>query len=273
MKHEDHERLLRDSFGVPDTDIYSLVIQNLPMGFSLVDGNGIILEFNRMAEDLTGYSRDEVIGKSHFEIIHGAEDPASCPLFARVLKEHAPSLASEILLKTRGGEMVTLSVTAFPIFDTSGNFIGGVEFFRDVSEIKRMERERKNLFSMFAHDMKSPLAGISGLLQRLFSGKAGSLSDKQRDYLSTVMRSISKLQAMVPKFIEFSRLDTGKCDPVLGPYDIKAALDEQIEMMRLTAEKKDVGIVFEYPQTDVPVVEADSAMIDRVLANLLDNAV
>jgi PAS domain-containing protein len=57
MKHEDHERLLRDSFGVPDTDIYSLVIQNLPMGFSLVDGNGIILEFNRMAEDLTGYSR------------------------------------------------------------------------------------------------------------------------------------------------------------------------------------------------------------------------
>jgi two-component system phosphate regulon sensor histidine kinase PhoR len=273
MKHEDHERLLRDSFGIPDTDVYSLVIQNLPMGFSLVDRTGVILEFNRMAQDLTGYSRDDVIGKSHFEIIHGAEDPGSCPLFAHVLKEHTPSLAAETALKTRSGETIVLLVTAFPIFDASGSFIGGVEFFRDISEIKRLERERKNLFSMFAHDMKSPLAGVSGLLQRLSSGKAGSLTDKQRDYLSTVMRSISRLQAMVSKFIEFSKMDTGRGDPVLGPYDIKAALGEQIEMMRLTAEKKDVRIVFEHSRGELPVVEADSAMIDRVLANLLDNAV
>jgi len=273
MKKKDHERLLRDSFGMPDRDVYRLVIRNLPMGFSLVDRNGIILEFNHMAQDLTGYSRDDVIGRSHFEIIHGAQDPGSCPLFARVLKEHTSSVASETLLKTRSGETVALLVTAFPLFNASGDFIGGVEFFRDISDKKRMERERRNLFSMFAHDMKSPLAGVSGLLQRLFSGKAGPLSDKQRDHLSTIMRSISRLQAMVSKFVEFSRLDTGKCDPVPGPYDINAALREQIEMVRLTAEKKGVQIVFEDAQVDVPAVEADSAMIDRVLANLLDNAV
>lgn len=99
------------------------------------------------------------------------------------------------------------------------------------------------------------------------------MSDKQRDHLSIVMRSISRLQFMVSKFIEFSRLDTGRYDPVFAPYDIEAALSEQIEMIRLTAEKKGVRIVFEHAQTDLPVVEADSTMIDRVLENLLDNAV
>ena len=273
MKRQDYEQLLVDSLGMPDRDVYGLIIQNLPMGFSLVDRNGVVLEFNSMAQDLTGYSRDDVVGKSHFEIIHGSKDSGSCPLFTHVLKEHMPFVASETLLKTKNGKSIASLVTAFPIFDGSGNFIGGVEFFRDISEQKRTERERKNLFSMFAHDMKNPLVGISGLLQRLFSGKAGPLSDKQRDYLSTVMKSLSRLQLMISEFIEFSRLDTRKYDPVLSPYNVEEALYEQVEMMRLAAEKKKIRIAVEYVQDDLPIIKADGAMIDRVLANLLDNAV
>lgn len=273
MKPKDHEQIWRDNFCLLDRDIYRLVIQNLPLGFLLVDKNGAILDFNETAQRLTGYSRDDVIGKSHFEIIHGSKDPGSCPLIMHVFKEHMPSVASETRLKTSNGEAIELLVTAFPLLDGSGNFIGGVEFFRDITEIKRMERERKNLFSMFAHDMKGPLAGTSGLLERLLSGKAGPLNDKQRDYLSTVIRSLSSVQFLVSELMEFSRLGSGKYDPVPGPYNIGEALHEQIEMTKVAAGKKGIRVVYECAEDAALIIDADGAMIDRVLVNLLDNAV
>ncbi len=271
-KRKENDRLLLDSFSMPGRDIYTLIIQNLPVGFSLVDRKGIIVKFNRMAQNVTGYSEEDVIGKSHFEIIHGSKESSSCPLFTHVLEEHMPSLASETLLKTKNGEMITLLVMAFPIFDASGNFMGGVELFRDVSEEKRMERERKNLFSTFAHDMKSPLTGAVGLLQRVFSEKTGPLNDKQKDHLSIVMKSLSKLQLIISEFIEFSRLDTKKYSPVLTPYNIEEALYEQIGMTKLAAERKEIEVIFECAQDELPIIEVDGTMIDRVLTNLMDNA-
>jgi PAS domain S-box-containing protein len=146
-----------------------VIVNNLPIGFSLVDRDGIILEFNPAAERLTDYSKEEVIGKSHFEIIHGSKDPNSCPLFTHVFEEHTPSIAVETVLKKKDGEAITLLVVAFPLFDTSGDFIGGAELFRDISELKRLEREHKNLLSMFAHDMKNPVVAAGGFLTRLLA--------------------------------------------------------------------------------------------------------
>jgi two-component system phosphate regulon sensor histidine kinase PhoR len=60
------------------------------------------------------------------------------------------------------------------------NLAGGIELFRDITDLKRLERERKNILSMFAHDMKSPVTTSEGFLSRLLSGKAGVLTEKQR---------------------------------------------------------------------------------------------
>ena len=184
--------------------IYAVIINNLPIGFSLVDKNGIILEFNPAAVRLTGYSKEEVIGKSHFDIIHGSKDPSSCPLFTHVFEERTPSIAAETLLKRKNGGVITLLVVAFPLLDPSGNFIGGAELFRDISELKRLEREHKNLLSMFAHDMKNPVVAAEGFLTRLLSGKAGPLTEKQKDYLAITMQAIANLQQLITDFLEFS---------------------------------------------------------------------
>lgn len=254
------------------SEINTLIIKSLPVGFSLVDGNGVIVEFNNQAERLTGYSREEVIGASHFEIIHNSEDPASCPLFSHVLTERTASVASETVLKKKNGGVVTLLVSAFPLFDPAGYFIGGAELFLDISEQKRLEMEHANLLSMFAHDMKSPVVAATGFLTRLISGKAGALTEKQVDYIDAALRAVTKLQGFISDFLEFSRLDKRQYSPILGPYDIEQAIREQIEMTRLTAEKKPVQVIFDYKQKDVPIICADGTMINRVLSNLVDNA-
>ncbi len=256
-----------------DPQLYATIIGNLPIGFSLVDRDGMILKFNSAAERLTGYSKERVIGKSHFEIIHGSEKPSSCPLFTNVYEKHIPSVDAETVLKKKNGEVIALHVVAFPLFDTAGDFIGGAELFRDISELKRLEREHKNLLSMFAHDMKNPIVAAGGFLTRLLSGKAGSLMEKQKDYLANAMRAIAKLQQLITDFLDFSRLEGKEYKPVLSSYNLEEALYRQIELMKIAAENKQIQIYSEYTQEHLPIVHADGIMIDRVLSNLIENAI
>jgi len=272
-ENQNNEKSSQSTFLISSPHVYSIIVSNLPIGFTLVDRDGIILEFNPAAEILTGYSKDEVIGKSHFEIIHGSKDPSSCPLFISVFEKHAPSIATDTIVKRKNGEIIYLVVVAFPLFDTSGNFIGGAELFRDVSELKRLEKERKNLLSMFAHDMKNPIVAAVGFLARLNSGKAGPITEKQREYLAITLNSIERLQRLITDFLEFSRIEGKEYKPVLGPYNIEEAVNSQIEMLKMGAEKKEIQISVDYDKENLPVIHADSAMIDRVLSNLIDNAI
>jgi len=67
--------------------MYNIITQNFPVGFSILNKDGIIIDFNPAAEEITGYSRGEVIGKQHFEFLHGTSDRASCPLLKHALSQ------------------------------------------------------------------------------------------------------------------------------------------------------------------------------------------
>ncbi len=253
--------------------IYEIVRHNLPVGFSMVDKDGIIVDFNPAAEEITGYSRDEVTGKPHFEILHGTSDRDSCPLLKHALSQKEKTVATEATIKKKSGEEIALSVTAFPLFNENGDFSGAVELFRDISETKRRERERKNILSMFAHDMKNPVTTAGGFLSRLISGKAGALTEKQKNYLETIREELYKVSDLIADFLEFSRIEAKAYIPVPRPFNIRKSVNGAVEAAKIEADKKDIIILFEVSGEIPPTILADSAMIDRVIANLLDNAI
>lgn len=258
-------------FSIPQ--LYQAIVKQLPVGFSLVDQEACILEFNPAAELLTGYTREELLGQSHLQILHGSSDPYSCPLISQAFKKRTYSIATEEAFTKKNGEVITLSLTIFPLFDETGTFIGGVELFRDITDIKRQERERKNFLSMLVHDMKNPIVIGEGFLNRLLAEKAGPLTEKQRNYLTVIKEEAAKLQRIVADFLDFSRFERNEYQPVRALYNLEEALSRRIEAMRVVAEKKDLRLFFEYGQESLPVIDADAAMIDRVISNLLDNAV
>ena len=259
--------------GLSTPKIYESIAKNLPVGFSLVDQDGLIVDFNPAAERLTGHFKRDILGKPHLEILHGSSDPKSCPLFIHAFEQRTATIATEGVLKRKNGESMILSFTIFPLFDDSENFIGGVELFRDITETKRLERERKNFLSMFVHDMKNPVVIGGGYLTRLLSGKAGSLTEKQRDYVTVVMEETKKLKQLIADFLEFSRFEQREYIPVLASYNLEEALGKQMERMKVAAEKKNIHLVFEYAQESLPVINADATLIDRLFTNLLDNAI
>ncbi|GBE03733.1 alkaline phosphatase synthesis sensor protein PhoR [bacterium BMS3Abin09] len=143
----------------------------------------------------------------------------------------------------------------------------------DITESKKMESERKNILSMFAHDMKNPIIISEGFLSRLLSNKAGVLTEKQADYVGLVWGQLSKLERFISNFLEFSRIKSKeyKTDPL--PFNIEAAIKEHVEAVRIETEKKNIKVIFEAPEDIIAVVNADAIQIERAIANLLDNAI
>jgi two-component system phosphate regulon sensor histidine kinase PhoR len=151
--------------------------------------------------------------------------------------------------------------------------VGAVELFRDVTEIKRLERERKNILSMFAHDMKNPITSAGGFLSRLLSGKAGPLTEKQQRYLETIRDGLYRVSDLLADFLEFSRIEAKAYVPNARPFDIEGEVRRNIEAAKLEADRKGISVFFDAAGKISPVIVADPAMISRVLANLLDNAI
>ncbi len=253
--------------------VYDTLIENLPVGFSIVDMDGVIVDFNHAAEKITGYPKREVMGKSHLEILHGSSDRESCPLFAFVLLRQKEAIAVETMIKRKDGVPVILLVTTAPLFDNMGNLTGGIEIFRDITEVKRLERERKNILSMFAHDMKNPVTTSGGFLSRLLSGKAGTLTEKQRSYLEIMKDELDTLSGLITDFLEFSRLEAKMYKPVLVPFNIGMDIQKNIGAFGIEADAKGMDLSFESPEAMVLFIDADAMMINRVIRNLLVNAI
>ncbi len=253
------------------SQIYDSIIKNMPVGFSMVDREGKILEFNHAAEMITGYARNEVIGKSHVEILHGSPESDYCPLFKRVLNKRRKTISAETVIKKKDGEYITSAVTAFPVYNEQGELAGGIELFQDITVQKRIERERRNFLSMFVHDMKNPVLASKGFLSRILSSRAGPLTKKQREYSEIISESLNKLEMLIKDFLEFAKFESKKYRPKFKPLHLENIVHENIGMLKVEAEKKNIQIEFKN-EKDLPQVRADEMMINRVIANLLSNA-
>jgi two-component system, OmpR family, phosphate regulon sensor histidine kinase PhoR len=258
---------------IEECQLYEIIKKSLPIGFTLVDEEGMIIDFNPQAEIITGYLKSEVVGQSHVEILHGTSDREACPLFRYAIQRQQQTAAVETNIRQKSGELITIVASISPLFDENQNFIGGVELFRDITEIKKLERERKNILPMLAHDMKHPVITAGGFLSRLLAGKAGPVTEPQAGYLNVIKDELQKVEELISDFLEFSRFEASEYKPLKSAFNIEDAIRNQMEITRLHAEKKNMQISFDYPDTLIPVISADGKMIERVIANLLDNAV
>jgi signal transduction histidine kinase len=75
----------------------------------------------------------------------------------------------------------------------------------DITGLRKLERERRNILSMFAHDMKNPLVTSKGFLSRIISGKAGAVTEKQQNYLEIIRHELNNLSQLVSDFLDFSK--------------------------------------------------------------------
>lgn len=260
----------REKNDFQDSAFYEFIIYNLPVAILTVNSKFKITSFNPWAEEMTGYSEKEVIDSFCSELLQGEMCKLNCPL-KTVIKRQNPILRIETTIKNKNGETIPVRMNTAALFDDNDNLIGGVESFQDISPLKAMEREKDNLISMFAHDMKSSTTIIGGFALRLLK-KAGHLKEERRKkYLETIRKEAGNLEYIVEDFLEFAQLQTGKIKLNFAPTSLDRELMELFDAYQVKAKQSKIYLEF---QTDevLPIIEADSKRLRRVFTNLLDNA-
>jgi PAS domain S-box-containing protein len=140
----------------------------------------------------------------------------------------------------------------------------------DVTDLKKLEREKTNILSMFVHDMNSAIVVIRGFLRRLT--KPGTMLEREgaEKYIRIVDNEASRLKMLVDDFTEFSLLQSGQLQMNLAPISLA---DELKDVVQTYLEKPPRGGVdlFLHGIHSLPVIHGDSRRIRRVFTNLLDN--
>ena len=252
-------------------DLYKFMIHSLPIAIVALNSELTITEFNPWAEKITGYSTKEAIGRYCGDIFRGGMCHFECPLKS-VISRAKPFVRLETTIHNKSGEVISVRMSTAGLFGEDGKLIGALEALQDISYIKALEREKSNLISMFAHDIKSSLSGIHGLGHRLMMKSIDMDQGNQTKHVESIVKEAAKLGALVDDFLEFSRLQTGRLKLDFRDTSLDKELFEVIEACHAKASAGGVKLELQIEQ-DLPVIEADANRLRRVFTNLVDNAI
>ncbi len=139
-----------------------MIIDSVADGVFTVDRNWQITSFNRAAELITGWHRDDAIGKYCSNVFHSSICGKSCAI-AQSMYSGKPVTNRSISIETRAGKRLPISISAAPLLDHEGNVLGGVETFRDLSVLDSL---RKQLTMRYTFD---EIISKSPSMQRIFN--------------------------------------------------------------------------------------------------------
>lgn len=142
----------------------------------------------------------------------------------------------------------------------------------NIQELKGIDELRKELIGNVSHDLRTPISSIQGYAETLLL-KKDRLSDEDHDkYLDIIYNSCGKLQKLVSDLFELSKLQSEQVSLYLEPFSIAELVHDIANKYRLISQKKGVNINT-IVSKNIPIVNADISLIDRVLQNLIDNAI
>ena len=140
------------------------------------------------------------------------------------------------------------------------------------SALARSDRERRELVANISHDLRTPLTSLHGYLEILaLKGDALSESERHR-YLTTALAQSDKVGKLAQSLFELARLEHGIVAPQWEDFSLADLVQDVLQKFELAARGKGVALEARIPPRP-PNVHADVAMIERVLTNLIDNAI
>ena len=141
-----------------------------------------------------------------------------------------------------------------------------------MENLKQADKLRRELVANVSHDLRTPLATLQGYIETLLL-KNISLTEKDRQHhLEIAIQHCQRLSNLVDELFELAKLDSREIQVRFEPFNVSELAHDVVQKFNLSAAKRQITIQIDHNQ-HLPFVNADIAMIERVIENLIDNAV
>lgn len=257
----------------------NMVIEQNPSSIVITDTSGNIEYVNPQFERLTGYSREEIVGKNPSILNSGLTDPARFVAMYEAIGR-GEVWQGEFINKNRAGEFYTENVIVAPIKNNRGEVTNYVALKENITELKKAreqaesaDKAKMEFLSRMSHELRTPLNAIIGFSKLLMEDKFGNLLPKQIEQTNRIHVAGNHLMQMISEILDFSRIETGSFSIRLEPVFTSEIVNECLMLTENMARENGVVFSVEDSVYAMPRLIVDRIRFKQVLVNLMSNAI
>jgi len=251
------------------------VLENSAEGIMSIDSKCRILGFNAAMERMTGYTKDEVIGRQCLQVLkftdRGKKNlcDVQCPILMNS-SPNKPVVEQEGMILTKDKRPVDVAMIYSIVRSRQGKPINAVVNIRDISKAREMENFRETILSMLGHELQTPLSIIKGYTDTLSRVEGKWDENTVREGLKVIEEESDRLSQVMSKLLLASRLSTRTLTLNTEPVQLAALVQKVVRRQSKFSAIHTFAVDF---PPDFPMVKVEPQLMEEVLTNLIENAI
>ena len=273
------ELLLKES--LRENEVFRSLIDNVPVAIYAKRADLRLVYVNRGWCDLTGFAKDEAIGRTDAEIF-GPEGEPFMEADREVLRTGQTVEVEETATEADGIERHQIARKGSLIASDGSLYLIGST--TDITELKQRERElteaqnravladraKSEFLANMSHEIRTPMNGVLGMAELLAKS---SLDAKQKAFTDIIVKSGNALLTIINDILDFSKIDAGQLVLDPAPFNLAEAVEDVATLVSARAKEKDLELIVRIEPGLPTQFEGDVGRIRQIITNLVGNAV
>ena len=237
----------------------------------VTDAEGCVTKLNPAAEEIFG-SEAENTGKHVGEVARDARIAGAVAEALQSQRAVAGEGSSSVLPLAVAGSERAFRLRTTPMRDNEKHLLGAVTLLEDITHLREIDRLKSEFIATASHELRTPLTSVQMGVHLLLEGAAGELNDKQTEVLGACREDCERLDKLMRDLLDLSKIEAGENQPELLPIKVRELIMDEVETLRPQVEARGLSFVVDIP-SDLPRIMADRSQVERVVANLVVNAI
>ncbi len=250
------------------------ILDTMSEGVGIINQDGQMVYANSMAQNILGLSEGEIKERTFYDKKWHNLKVDGTPLdkdehpMAIVLRTGKPVYDFELALQPENGEPTYISVNAAPIIDPhSGKVTGGIGTFMDVTNRRKLQKQKEEFIDIASHGLKTPVTSLKASLQMLDRMKDNLTLERLNKLVSQSNKSLDKLSNLIGDLLDANRISPGHFQLHYPNFKLSEVIEECYKEGQAAAKH---NIVLK-GETEISIY-ADRRQISQVVTNLVNNA-
>ena len=252
------------------------ILSSIGDGMVVTDKEGKIVIMNNQAELMLGWKFSDIKNQVMSDLI-SIEDKN----WVRIQKNDHPiqlAITSGKRISNNSYYYVRKDNAKFPVAITASPVIleneisGAILVFRDITKEVDIDRVKTEFVSLASHQIRTPLSTIRWYIEMLLSGDAGTLGDKQKEYLETIYTSTKRMIDLVNSLLSVSRLELGTFAVEPEPTNLVNISNSALKDLEPQIKNNRLGVITNY-DPNLPTINVDPKLMQIIFQNLVSNSI